>query len=85
MWVEKTAPRGLTAAAATVLPARVVKVRPMGQLVNLVLAADGVEFNALHAVDRSESGATCGDSVYVALLTAVIQTTPLEEEACEES
>jgi hypothetical protein len=57
----------------------------MGQLVNLVLAADGVELNALHAVDRNESGATCGDPVYVALLTAAIQTTPLEEESCEES
>jgi transcriptional regulator with XRE-family HTH domain len=85
VWVGKAAPQGLTAAAATVLPASVVKVRPMGQLVNLVLAADGVELNALHAVDRSEASAICGDSVYVALLTAAIQTTPLEEEVCEES
>jgi transcriptional regulator with XRE-family HTH domain len=85
VWVEKTAPRGLTAAAATILPARVVKARPMGQLVNLVLAADGVELNALHATDRSESGAASGDPVYATLLTAAIQTSPLEEESCEAS
>jgi len=85
VWVEKTAPRGLIAAAATILPARVVKVRPMGQLVNLVLAADGVELNALHATDRSESGAASGDPVYATLLTAAIQTSPLEEKSCEAS
>jgi ABC-type molybdate transport system ATPase subunit len=85
VWVEKTAPRGLTASSATVLPVRVVKVRPMGQLVDLVLAADGVEINALHAADPRASGTARGDSVYVALLTAAIQTTPLEEESCEES
>ena len=85
VWVEKTAPRGLTAASATILPARVVKVRPMGQLVNLVLAADGVELNALHAADPRASGTARGDSVYVALLTAAIQTSPLEEKSCEAS
>jgi transcriptional regulator with XRE-family HTH domain len=83
--VTTARPEGLGSPAASVFAARVAKSRPLGQLVNLVLAADGVELNALHAVDRNESGATCGDSVYVALLTAVIQTTPLEEEACEES
>ncbi len=69
-----------TGAAATVLPARVMKVRVIGQLVNLVLAADGLTLNTLHAADRSESLPSRGDSVYIALLTAAIHTTPLEEE-----
>jgi transcriptional regulator with XRE-family HTH domain len=83
--VTAARPEGLGSPAASVFAARVAKARPVGQLVNLVLAADGVEINALHAADPRASGTARGDCVYVALLTAAIQTTPLEEESCEES
>jgi ABC-type molybdate transport system ATPase subunit len=69
--------------AATILAARVVKVRPVGQLVDIVLEADGVELNALTACDRGESHPVVGDHVIAVVLTAAILTTPLEEEACE--
>lgn len=83
--VTTARPEGLGSPAASVFAAHVAKSRPLGQLVNLVLAADGVELNALHAADPRESGTVRGDPVYITLLTAAIQTTPLEEESCEES
>jgi transcriptional regulator with XRE-family HTH domain len=78
--VSTVLPANATTSSSTALPARVTKVRPMGQLVNLVLAADGFELNALYAADRSELSPTRGDFVCVTLLTAAIHTTPLEEE-----
>jgi transcriptional regulator with XRE-family HTH domain len=79
--VSKAVPSEEVASSATAFSARVAKVRAIGQLVNLVLAADGFELNALYAADRSELLPTRGDSVFVTLLTAAIHTTPLEEEA----
>ncbi len=81
--VAESAPKGLTPSAATILSARVVKARPVGQLVDIVLNADGVELNALAASDRNEPHPALGDRVVAIILTAAIQTTPLEEEACE--
>jgi transcriptional regulator with XRE-family HTH domain len=68
-------------AGTTILEARVTKVRVTGQLVNFVLAGDGLTLNALRAAARSEALPARGDSVYATLLTAAIHTTPLEEEA----
>ena len=79
--VSRVRPPSTSDVATTVLSARVTKVRVTGQLVNLVLAADGFGLNALYAVDRSESFPERGDSVYVTLLTAAISTTPIKEEA----
>lgn len=83
--VAALAPQGLGASAATVLESRVAKVRPMGQLVNYILAADGLELNALAAADRKERRHELGDRVVAVLLTAAIQTTPLREEPCGRS
>lgn len=82
VWVTKSAPRGLSASAATVVPARVVKVRSVGQLLDIVLAADGLELNALVASDRDEPRPVVGERLVAAIMTAAVQTTPLEEEAC---
>ncbi len=81
--VAKSAPKGLSPSAATILSARVVKARSVGQLMDVVLEADGVELNALTASDRNEPHPVVGDRVVAVILTAAIQTTPLEEEACE--
>ncbi len=79
--VSGVRPPSTSDVATTVLSARVTKVRVAGQLVNLVLAADGFTLNALYAADRSETPPERGDSVYVTLLTAAISTTPIKEEA----
>jgi transcriptional regulator with XRE-family HTH domain len=68
-------------AAATVLEARVEKIRVTGQLVNLVLAGGGFSLNALRAAGRRDTLPARGDSVHVTLLTATIHTSPLEETA----
>jgi hypothetical protein len=83
--VSQDAPPGLSASAATPLVCRVAKARPTGQLVNYVLAADGLELNAIIAAGRDESRPLPGDRVVAVVLTAAIQTTPMEEESCGES
>lgn len=83
--VAEQAPRGLPDGAATLLACRVVKARPIGQLVNHVLAARGLELNALAAARDLASCPQPGDRVVAVVLTAAIQTTPLKEESCEAS
>lgn len=78
--VSVAAPTEAGGSSTTLFSARVVKVRAIGQLVNLVLAADRFELNALYAADPSESIPARGDFVFVTLLTAAIHTTPTEEE-----
>jgi len=79
--VAATPPPEDLGAAATVLVARVEKVRVIGQLVNLVLAGDGLSLSALRATGRREPLPTRGDLVYAAVLTAAIHTSPLGEGA----
>ncbi len=79
--VSAAAPTEAGGASTTLFSARVAKVRAIGQLVNLVLAADGFEVNALYAADPSESVPARGDSIFVTLLTAAIHTTPIKEQA----
>jgi transcriptional regulator with XRE-family HTH domain len=79
--VSSEPPADANGSSCTVLSVRVAKVRAIGQLVNLVLAADGLELNALYAADRGEPLPARGDLVFATLLTAAIHTTPLEEEA----
>ncbi len=78
--VSAAAPTEAGGASTTLFSARVGKARAIGQLVNLVLAADGFEVNALYAADPSESVPARGDSVFVTLLTAAMHTTPIEEQ-----
>jgi len=80
--VVEQAPRGLPEAAATLLACRVIKARPIGQLVNHVLAAEGLELNALAAARHPASCPKPGDRVVAVVLTAAVQTTPLKEESC---
>jgi hypothetical protein len=79
--VTTTRPEGLGSPAASVFVARVAKARPLGQLVNLVLAADGFELNSLHGIGVGEqTPSRLKETVFVTLLTAAIRTSPLEEE-----
>lgn len=77
--VSAATPTEVAGSSATLFSARVAKVRAIGQLVNLVLTADGFELNALYAADPGEPVPVHGDSVFVTLLTAAIHTTPIEE------
>ncbi len=78
--VARCAPDGLGPSAATLLACRVAKVRPVGQLVNYVLAADGLDLNALVAADRQEERLQVGVPVVAVVLTAAIRTLSIEED-----
>lgn len=68
--------------AENVLPARVKKVRSLGQITNLVLAGDGLELNSLHGREiAGRLGLAVGDRVVALVAAAAIRTSAVEEAA----
>jgi len=66
--------------AENVLAVRVKKLRRLGQVVNLVLAGDGMELNSLHERATVEALGFCiGDSVIAAVPAVAIRTSSMEE------
>jgi hypothetical protein len=78
--VTRGAFQDVPASAATSLDAVVSKARPVGQLLNLVLAVGELEINALVAADRGDERPAPGDRVVATLLTAAIRTMPCKED-----
>ncbi len=66
--------------AENVLPARVKKIRHLGQITNLVLVGDGLELNSLHGREIIKTlGLSVGDRAVALVPAAVIHTSPIEE------
>jgi len=78
--VTRDVPQCVASSAATFLDAVVSKARPVGQLLNLVLAVDKLEINALVAADRGDAQPAPGDRVVATLLTAAVRTMPCKEK-----
>jgi len=69
--------------ADSVFPVRVKKIRRLGQVTNLILAANGFELNTLHTGRRIECmNLKDGEVVFASVQATAIRTTPQKEEEC---
>jgi len=67
--------------AENIFSARVKKIRRLGQVTNLVLAANGFELNTLHTGKRIECmNLKEGEAVFASVQATAIRTTPNKEE-----
>ena len=77
--VYRQAPK--TGSAENLLSARVVKVRRLGQVTNVVLAGNGFELNTLHTGRRiKQMDLKEGEMVFASVQATAIRTTPKKEE-----
>jgi ABC-type molybdate transport system ATPase subunit len=73
-------PKRESCTADSVLPATVKKIRRLGQVTNLVLAADGFELNTLHNAERiKRMNLKKGEAVFASVQATAIRTKPKEE------
>jgi len=74
-------PKPESCSADSVFPARVKKIRRLGQVTNVVLAANGFELNTLHTGKRIECmNLKEGEAVFASVQATAIRTTPKKEE-----
>jgi len=79
--VHREPPKTESCTADSVFPARVKKIRRLGQVTNLVLAANGFELNTLHTGERIECmNLKEGEAVFASVQATAIWTTPKKEE-----
>ena len=79
--VHRSPPNPTASTSDNVFPARVRKIRRLGQVTNLVLAANGFELSALHTERRIERMRVKeGETVFVSVQATAIRTRPKEEE-----
>jgi len=74
-------PQAETCTADSVFPATVKKIRRLGQVTNLVLAANGFELNSLHSEERvKRMNLKEGKSVFASVQATAIRTEPKKED-----
>ena len=79
LYRDAPSPTALT--AENVFPARVKKIRRLGQITNLVLTGNGFELNTLHTGRRIERMQVKeGEAVFASVQATAIRTRPKKEE-----
>jgi len=79
--VHRDRPKPESCTADSVFPATVKKIRRLGQVTNLVLAANGFELNTLHAGERIECmNLKEGEAVFASVQATAIRTRLKKEE-----
>ncbi len=80
--VHLDVPDPTASTSENVFPARVRKIRRLGQVTNLVLAGNGFELNTLHTGKKIElMRVKEGETVFVSVQATAIRTRPKKEEA----